>query len=464
MSFLGIDLGTSFIKGAVLNLESRQLAHIRRVPFPEQLSDANLLLCEFDPHDVVAAVRTFVDELALHAPDCEGIVMCSQMHGMVLMDDRGEAKSNCVTWRDQRVMMPHPSGSGSYFDVLTRRISPKQARQLGQELDAGRPVCFLFWLAEQGKLKPGLIPVSMPDYVFSVLCGSAPGVEATHAGAYGAFNLETFDWHYEVIEELGLDHLRWPALRKQGEVAGHMKISGRPVPCYAPVGDYQCALVGALLGADELSLNIATGAQVSRLTTGLTLGDYQTRPFFDGMFLNTFTGAPAGRALNVLVDLLSELATARNKDSQDPWAFIAQAASEVADTDLEVDLTFFAGPEGDRGAISNIRGDNLTAGHLFRAAFKNMAEKYYACALRLWPERAWKNLVFSGGLACKLEALRETIQKRFGTDYRLTPFVEDTLFGLLVLASVFSGRARSVEELSNELSSSLPARAEQGEG
>ena len=118
MSFIGVDLGTSFIKGAVLNLEARQLEHVRRIPFPEQLPAANSLLCEFDPHEVVAAVRTFIDELALHAPDCEGIVMCSQMHGMVLMDERGDAMSNCVTWRDQRAMMPHPSGSGSYFDLL----------------------------------------------------------------------------------------------------------------------------------------------------------------------------------------------------------------------------------------------------------------------------------------------------------------------------------------------------------
>jgi sugar (pentulose or hexulose) kinase len=454
MSFIGVDLGTSFIKGAVLNLEARQLAHVRRMPFPEQLPGANSLLCEFDPLEIEAAVRTFIDELALHAPDCEGIVMCSQMHGMVLMDDRGDAMSNCVTWRDQRVMMPHPSGSGSYFDVLAKRITPAQARQLGRELDPCRPLCFLFWFGEQGKLKSSLIPVSMPDFVLSVLCGSALGVETTNAGAYGAFNLETLDWHCEVIEELGLAQLRWPALRKQGEVLGHMNIGGRPTPCYAPVGDYQCALVGALLGADELSLNISTGAQVSRLTTGLTLGDYQTRPFFDGRFLNTFTGAPAGRALNVLVDLLSELATAGKNDLQDPWGFFAEAAGQVADTDLEVDLTFFAGPEGDRGMISNIRGDNLTVGHLFRAAFKNMAEKYYACALRLWPERSWKNLVFSGGLACKLEVLRETIQKRFGTGYRLTPFIEDTLFGLLVLATVFSGRARSIEELSRGLPSS----------
>lgn len=367
------------------------------------------------------------------------------------MNDRGEAMSNCVSWRDQRASMPHPSGSGSYLDQIFARISPEQRRQLGNELEAGRPVCFLFWLAEQAKLEQGLIPASLPDFVFSVLCGTPPGVEATNASAYGAFNLETLDWHHEVIEALGLGHLRWPTLRKHGEVVGHLKVGARPVPCYTPIGDYQCALAGALLDTDELSLNISTGSQVSRLKKGLTLGDYQTRPFFDGGFLNTSTYTPGGRSLNVIVDLLGELARDQSVDLKDPWTSIARAVRGVADTDLEVDLTFFPTPNGDRGRISNIRGDNLTLGHLFRAAFKNMAANYYNCALRLWPEKSWKNLVFSGGLACKLEVLREAIQMRFGANYRLSPFAEDTLFGLLILALVFSGRAKSVEELTKQL-------------
>ena len=132
-----------------------------------------------------------------------------------------------------------------------------------------------------------------------------------------------------------------------------------------------------------------------------------------------------------------------------------QAVSEVIDTDLDVDLSFFHRPHGNRGRISNIRGDNLTLGYLFRAAFKNMAEDYFDCALRLWPERSWKSLVFSGGLASKLEVLRQTIQKRFATDCRSTPFAGDTPFGLLVLASVFSGRAKSVGELTQQLRRTL---------
>jgi sugar (pentulose or hexulose) kinase len=455
MSFIGIDLGTSFIKGAVLNLETRELHHVRRTPFPAQLENTAPLACEFDPKEILAAVRALIAEMAPHAPDCEGMVMCSQMHGMVLMDDRGETRSNCVTWRDQRVVMPHPSGSGSYYQVLTRRIDPKHVKQLGNELDPGRPICYLFWFAEQGKLEAGLAPVSLPDFVLNVLCGSAPGVEITNAGAYGALNLETLNWHEEVIQELGLDHLHWPALRKPGEVVGHLNVQGMWVPCYTPVGDYQCALVGGLFGADEVSLNIATGSQVSLMTPGLTLGDYQTRPFFDGRFLNTFTYPPGGRALNVIVDLLCHVARSQGLDLRDPWDAIARAAEEVADTDLQVDLSFFPTPRGDRGRIANIRGDNLTLGHLFRAAFKNMADNFYDCAVRLSPEKSWKSLLFSGGLACKLEVLRRVIQQRFAASYRITPFEEDTLFGLLILASVFSGRAKSVEELTRELRAAL---------
>jgi sugar (pentulose or hexulose) kinase len=310
-------------------------------------------------------------------------------------------------------------------------------------------------MAERGELEPDLIAASIPDFVLSVLCGSSPSAESSNAMAYGLLNLETMDWHQEIIAELGLSRMRWPRLRKHGEIVAHLKLGARSVPCYTPVGDYQCALLGALLEMGELSLNISTGSQVSRLTSGLTLGDYQSRPFFDGTFLNTFTHIPAGRALDVLVDLLTELARGQQIDLQDPWSYIAQEALHVADADLGVDLNFFASPFGDRGTISNIRQDNLTVGNLFRAAFNNMTDRYYDCALRIWPERSWQKLVFSGGLIGKLEALRQVIQKRFQTDYRLAPFAEDTLTGLLIMALAFSGKAASIDQATDDLRRSL---------
>ncbi|HZC24217.1 MAG TPA: FGGY family carbohydrate kinase, partial [Candidatus Binatia bacterium] len=434
MSFLGIDLGTSFLKGAVLDVERRKLGQVIRKPFPEPISNSDPLRCEFDPEAILRAFRSLIDELAPSAPHCEGIVMCAQMHGLVLMNQQRQAVSNCITWRDQRAMAPHPSGSGTYLDAILARVTRQDLRQLGNELEAARPICFLFCLKGQGELVPGSIPASLPDFVISAMSGEPPGVDATNASAYGAFNLETSGWHQPLISRLGLDQLAWPKIRTQREVAGHLKVGSRLVPCYAPVGDAQAALLGSLLSAEELSLNIATGAQVSRLTDQLCLGDYQTRPYFDGQFLNTLSYPPAGRELNALIGLLKELAT-----EADPWKKITEEVGKVTETDLEIDLNFFPGPDGTIGNIEKIRVQNLSVGHLFRAAFRCMADSYYRCALKLWPDKRWSNLVFSGGLVCKMPALREAIGKRFARSYRLTPETEDTLLGLLILACVCSG-------------------------
>jgi hypothetical protein len=54
--------------------------------------------------------------------------------------------------------------------------------------------------------------------------------------------------------------------------------------------------------------------------------------------------------------------------------------------------------------------------------------------------------------------LRDTIEKRFETSYRLAPFEEDTLFGLLILALVFSGEFGSVKQTAKELRSAYQER------
>ncbi|MCW5860853.1 MAG: hypothetical protein KIS63_21345, partial [Caldilineales bacterium] len=204
-SFIGIDLGTSFIKGAVLDPDRLTIAHIHRLPFPAPLPDRPPLHREFDPLAVVEATRRLLAELLPLAPGCEGILVCSQMHGLVLTTEQGEPASNLTTWQDQRLLEPHPSGQGTYFDVLAGRLTPEEVRQLGNELRPGQPLGLLFWLAEQDRLPAAdLILASLPDFVLANLCGAAPGIEASNAAAHGALDLETLAWHRPVIDKLGL--------------------------------------------------------------------------------------------------------------------------------------------------------------------------------------------------------------------------------------------------------------------
>jgi sugar (pentulose or hexulose) kinase len=335
----------------------------------------------------------------------------------------------------------------SYFEELTRRLSAEERRLLGNESRPGLPLVFLYWFLKNQALPPEPFALAtLPACVVSGLCRCSPKTDLTHAYACGALNVETQAWHCGVLEKLGLPKLTWPEIVPQGAVVGEFRSGGRRLPVHAPVGDYQCSQVGAFLQENELSLNISTGSAVVQLSPTLTFGDFQTRPYFDGQWLKTITHLPAGRALNALVKLLSELALAEGFKLADPWDYALREAERVRQTDLRVDPAFYFTALGDHGALANVREENLTVGHLFRAAFTGMADNYARCAARLAPARDWSRLVFSGGLALKVRLLRDLICERLGRRHRLAAAEEDTLLGLLVLAQAFSGRAASVTD------------------
>jgi xylulokinase len=175
--------------------------------------------------------------------------------------------------------------------------------------------------------------------------------------------------------------------------------------------------------------------------------------------LQAITRIPAGRALNALVGLLSELAEAEGHALRDPWGTIAAAVDATPATDMQMDVSFFASPVGERGEMRHLSEENLHVGHLFRAAFQSMARNYRTCADRLAPPQPWMRLVFSGGVAQRFAPLRAEIAQRFNLPYRLCPTSEDTLLGLLALARVAAGDApdlaASVAQLTEEVTPTL---------
>ena len=440
MNFLGLDIGSSSIKGALLHLDEMSIGTTARRPCPERLPGPALHF-EIDATAIVAAVSSVIDELLADVDDIEGIVSCSQMGGIVLVDGAGKSQSNYLSWRDQRLLEPYPSGPGTYYDVLREHITAEGSVQLGHECKVGSATSLLFWLRENGQLPVDTTPLIVADYVWRKLCDSEPVTEYTNA--LGAIDLNTRKWHTQVFERLRLGDVGWPRLCEPYDVVGEFKTSRGIVPCYPSVGDHQCALAGTLLQKNELSINVSTGSQISLVADSYQPGDYQVRPYFDGQYLNTLTHLPAGRSLNVLVDFLTEIAKSQNVDLTDPWPYIHQAVKE-AHSELEVDLAFFAGPVGKRGSLRNITVENLNVGNLFLAAYQNMADNYDRCAGRLSPDRKWDRLVISGGLVQNSDVLREFVQERFNCPHRVCMSTEETFHGLLALALVASGRVTNL--------------------
>jgi sugar (pentulose or hexulose) kinase len=445
LTFLALDLGTTTLKAAVLDPAQATIAHACQVAFPAPVAGLPTGWVEIDAVAVSAAARQLLEALLPQAPGCAGLLLCGQMGGVVLADARGRALSRYVSWRDQRALAGFAPADGAIpFDDLRERLEPYR-RGLGNEVQPGGTLSLLWWLAQAGPLPRGALVCTLPDFVAAHLCGAAPVTHPTLA--IGLLDLAARGWHHAAFEALGLGTVRWPRLAEAAEPVGQLDLGGRQLPCYTPVGDQPCALAGAGLGEADLSLNVSTGAQASRLTRALAgfARDYQTRAYFDGLYLNTITHLPAGRALNALLALLDELPAAQGRPLADPWPYLEQAAAALPATDLRVDLAIFPGPAGNRGAITNLHGGNFTLGHLFRAACENMAEHYAAAAHRLWPETGWQGVLLSGGLARRSGLLRRLIVAKLGGSARLATQDEETLSGLLALARVIAGLAPTVQ-------------------
>lgn len=431
--FAGIDVGSSFVKAALIDLDNLRLRRTERAPFPSFVEGLDPLRREVDPAKVMEAVELALERVLDGERRCDGVVLCGQMHGFVLVNARGEAVSNYVSWLDQRVTQAE-------FEEIAAPLTESDLAEIGNEFRPGIALAVLAWLRRCGELPSGEVtPVSLADFVAGRLCGVQPVMEPSQAAAFGGLRLGTLCWHDGVIGKLGLERLRWAEVRPQGSVVGRW----RGAPCYSSVGDQQCALAGALLGERELSINIGTGSQVGLLVDEARPDGLQTRPYFDGRLLRTITHIPGGRALSALVGLLTEIGGGAEEDA---WRAIESKTEAVPATDLRAGVAFFPGPCGYGGFLENLHEGNMAAGHVFRAVFEAMALNYATCARRLDPEGEASQAVFSGGVARRIAILRDLTGKALARPSRLSPHAEDTLFGLMVLALAFHQMRPSVRD------------------
>jgi sugar (pentulose or hexulose) kinase len=430
MKCLAIDIGSTSIKGAVLDLPRRLVSDPVTREFPAPLAGLPAGWIEIDPRAVCEAVRRVLSALVAAAPEADRLYCTGQMGGLILVDDESRPLSNYISWRDQRTLGPAASDEPLLDELRNRWEEAGVFSGLGRELPPGATTALLAWLRQQDRLPIQAMPATVADFVLGRLIGKPIPMHVTQA--VGMLDLSRTDWHREALELAGLSGLRLPTLAHSEEAVGEVSLDGRRLQAFGSYGDQQCALRGVGLQPDELSLNISTGSQVSRRTAEFLPGPYLTRKYFFGDYLNTVTHLPAGRSLNTLVELLTELARAEGIVLRDPWKTIHARTLEVETTGLTVDLAFFRGPLGSHGRIDGITTENLSVGHLFHAAFRAMADNYARVADG-FGRADWKAVVLSGGLTQSAPLLRQVLEQRFPVPIRESAR-EETLLGLLDIA------------------------------
>ena len=447
--FVAIDIGTSFTKGGIVDSESGRIRDVIRSSAASRLANTNPQFHEVDAQLVLSGVRELVEALLKKSPLCEGILICGQMGGLVLCDDQSKPVRPYISWLDKRTAMTDDK-QPSLFEKLTNILGDRCRTILGNEVRPGLPLSTLFWLQENGELQKyrDVYPVSLPDFVASGLCGTKPVMEWTNTP--GLLDLTTHELAVLLLEELGVTNLQWPEIVDFRHCVGEFTVDGRSVPVFAAVGDHQCSLAGTLLLPEELSINVSTGSQVSILTADQMVGDFQLRSYFDGMMLRTVTNIPAGRALTSIVKLLSEMRGNTSPTAED-WHYFFEQAETVASSDIRASLAFFPGAVAGTGSFGNLREENMTVGHIARAALEQMAETYLQISARLAASEQWSRLALSGGVVQKSTLLSTLITKKFNAPSRLATSSEDALAGLMILGRVIAGMEDKVVEASKNV-------------
>src|SRR5262245_34496271 len=123
MTYLGLDIGSSSIKGAVLDPVTGTVSRILKEPFPEPLPGLPPLHFEVEPTTILSAVRRLIERLVVSAPDCRGIVSCGQMGGVILMSGQGQPLTNYLSWRDQRTTVSASANNSPVFPRLRQQLA-----------------------------------------------------------------------------------------------------------------------------------------------------------------------------------------------------------------------------------------------------------------------------------------------------------------------------------------------------
>lgn len=425
MNIIAIDCGASFIKGALMK-DSKAIRRSCRQA-PGICKDTEI----FEPNKIetlMLLVREMIIELSQGLAE---VCLCiaNEMHGFVLAGKEGEPYTDYISWQ-------HEFGRDSAESLKDERYADA-VLHTGMWLRTGLPVCSLLELSRNGHLdqREEVFFYTLGDYLLKRLSAQEPVCHPTNAAATGLYDLRTGTWSQELIKAAGACKVRFPQI---GNSRLTFQMNGTTITAKPAVGDQQAALYGAgLADENEISFNIGTGAQVSRITRLPAVSKYyQIRPYLmKDVYLKTVPHLPAGRALNVYIRWIREILDRFGCKPEDDkiWEVLLEEEKTAVASHLQCDLGFFenAATGHTFGAITQIGEYDLTLGNLMHTAFKQMADDFLRAADRIGADRGKiTKVIFSGGIAVKIEKIRSYILEDFPKDLDVYLAADETLVGL----------------------------------
>lgn len=455
MKQIGIDLGSSFIKYAVFDMEHRcVLLKNKRASVPRTNSSNGKF--EISAKAIVELTKEIIDEiLAVHG-DVEGVIFSTQMHGFVFQEET-ETNPVYVSWQDLRSLNIQPGSDKTWLDNLKREFPESIMKKTGVHIKTALALCNLYiLLREKGITHPTGSFYTLGSFVISQLTGNNC-CHITNAAPSGMLDIHANDWSNEIIGKAGFAGIKFPTVISGFEPCGTYRHGTKTLNIYADYGDQQATILGCNPRINDLIINIGTAAQISQLVDTIVPNGYEVRPFFENTFLNTITNLPGGRNFETYLDFIEDVGktffgheTAR----KDLWKVLDSNQSWKSNG-LVMNNNFYDQKDGSAqyGSINNITPENFRSTFLSAAAYEGIARVYSQCYQSLTKEtQKPERVLLSGGKLSGQPMMVKTISGFFDIPVVTAQGSDNVFNGLYKILQVSCGMRKNLTDTEDLIS------------
>ncbi|MFA9230486.1 MAG: xylulokinase, partial [Microgenomates group bacterium] len=210
--YIGLDLGTSGLKGILINEKQEVLAEATA---PLTVSRLHEGWSEQAPQDWIVAAESVLDKLsAFGLGAVQGIGLSGHMHGATLLDDADNVLRPCILWNDMR---SHAEAARMDCDPQFRSIS-------GNIVFPGFTAPKLEWVrAHEPHIWNKTAKILLPkDYLRLWLTGDHVA-EMSDAAGTAWFDTARRDWSDTLLSATHLSRSHMPRLVEGSEVSGKIR-------------------------------------------------------------------------------------------------------------------------------------------------------------------------------------------------------------------------------------------------
>jgi xylulokinase len=447
---LGIDLSTTGAKALLIDRDGRVVSSATT---PLNLFTPHPLWSEQDPREwweaTVNSIAQALADASASGDDVSAIGLTGQMHGLVLLDEKGQVLRPAILWNDQRC--------GAECDEIRARVTRAElVRITGNDALTGFTAPKILWVEKhEPEIHRHIRHVLLPkDYIRYKLTGVLAMDKADGSGTM-LFDLRNRTWSPQILKALNVS-ADWLLPTFEGhEVTGEVTAeaaeltglrSGTPV--VAGGGDQAAQATGVgVVRPGTMAVTLGTSGVVFASTES-PLIEPEGR-------LHAFCHAVAGRwhLMGVMLSAAGSLQWYHDKFARDrSFAELVDEASQVsAGSDGLIFLPYLSGertPHPDplaRGAWIGLTGRHGPA-HLTRSILEGVAFglKDIFCLMKDVGLGSVDQIRVSGGGA-KSSLWRQILADTLDAELVTVNTTEGAAYGAALLAGVGTGTWPNVD-------------------